>query len=41
MLPTARVSAKTDHPADDTLRDLTALFQTGRAILTHETPPKG
>lgn len=41
MLHAARVSAKSDHSADDTLRDLTALFQTGRAILTHETPPKG
>ena len=41
MLPAARVSAKADQGADDTLRDLTALFQTGRAILTHETPTKG
>lgn len=41
MLPTARVAAKADHQGDDTLRDLTALFETGRAILTRDTPPKG
>ena len=41
MLPAARVSAKADQGADDTLRDLAALFQTGRAILTRQIPPKG
>ena len=41
MLPAARVSAKTDPPADDSLHDLTALFEAGRAILTRALPPKG
>jgi uncharacterized protein len=43
MLPAARVAAKATVPEAeaDSLRDLAALFDMGRAILTRETPPKG
>lgn len=34
MLPAARVSAKADHGPDAALHDLTALFRTGRDMLT-------
>ena len=36
MLPSAKVSAKSDMPVDDGLRDLVALFQSGRAMLTKD-----
>ena len=38
MLPAARVSAKAGPEPDATLRDLTALFETGRAMLTRDRP---
>jgi uncharacterized protein len=36
MLPSAKVSAKGGHPADEGLHDLVALFQKGRAMLTQD-----
>ena len=38
MLPAARVSPKAGPEPDATLRDLTALFETGRAMLTRDRP---
>jgi len=40
MLPAARVAAKADPQPEQALRDLTALFETGRGILTRDMPDR-